>query len=257
MIKNMPWSQTVAAAKSLQSCPTLCSPRDSSPPGSPVPGILQAETLEWVAIAFSANAHVCKCMRFSPRFPEMVVHWLPVWWSLTCGDGVWSALTSGAGPQGTAGLTPPCQPRWRFLLVPLRVPLWRGPCDSRADPHGCPRAGPLATPLALTHADGRVTDGAWDWECGDLGGCRAGLGCSTLALLFLETPSLCWVVSPPPPHTTPPPDPCHSHSSNKPQPVRTVQPPPGRDSQPQPSISKCFSFLDPASGRNHDSEQRF
>ena len=42
-----------AAAKSLQSCLTLCDPIDSSPPGSPVPGILQAETLEWVAISFS------------------------------------------------------------------------------------------------------------------------------------------------------------------------------------------------------------
>ena len=42
-----------AAAKSLQSCPTLCDPIDGSPPGSPVPGILQARTLEWVAIAFS------------------------------------------------------------------------------------------------------------------------------------------------------------------------------------------------------------
>ena len=39
-----------AAAKSLQSCPTLCDPVDSSPPGSPVPGILQARILEWVAI---------------------------------------------------------------------------------------------------------------------------------------------------------------------------------------------------------------
>ena len=42
-----------AAAKSLQSCPTLCDPRDGSPPGFPVPGILQARTLEWVAISFS------------------------------------------------------------------------------------------------------------------------------------------------------------------------------------------------------------
>ena len=42
-----------AAAKSHQSCPTLCDPIDSSPPGSPVPGILQARTLEWVAISFS------------------------------------------------------------------------------------------------------------------------------------------------------------------------------------------------------------
>ena len=45
------WS--AAAAKSLQLCPTLCDPIDGSPPGSPVPGILQARTLEWVAISFS------------------------------------------------------------------------------------------------------------------------------------------------------------------------------------------------------------
>ena len=43
-----------AAAKLLQSCPTLCDPTDGSPPGSPVPGILQARTLEWVAISFSS-----------------------------------------------------------------------------------------------------------------------------------------------------------------------------------------------------------
>ena len=42
-----------AAAKLLQSCPTLCDPRDNSPPGSPIPGVLQARTLEWVAISFS------------------------------------------------------------------------------------------------------------------------------------------------------------------------------------------------------------
>ena len=42
-----------ATAKSLQSCPTLCDPIDGSPPGSPIPGILQARTLEWVAISFS------------------------------------------------------------------------------------------------------------------------------------------------------------------------------------------------------------
>ena len=42
-----------AAARSLQSCPTLCDPIDGSPPGSPVPGILQARTMEWVAISFS------------------------------------------------------------------------------------------------------------------------------------------------------------------------------------------------------------
>ena len=45
--------RAAAAAKSLQSCPTLCDPIDGSPPGSPVPGSLQARTLEWVVISFS------------------------------------------------------------------------------------------------------------------------------------------------------------------------------------------------------------
>ena len=48
-----------AAAKSLQSCPTLCDPRDGSPPGSPVPGILQARTLEWVVICLAWVAPKC------------------------------------------------------------------------------------------------------------------------------------------------------------------------------------------------------
>ena len=51
-----PWKKSYdqpAAAELLQSCPTLCDPIDSSPPGSPVPGILQARTLEWLAISFS------------------------------------------------------------------------------------------------------------------------------------------------------------------------------------------------------------
>ena len=47
------WAAAAAAAQSLQSCPTLCDPIDGSPPGSTVPGILQARTLEWVAISFS------------------------------------------------------------------------------------------------------------------------------------------------------------------------------------------------------------
>ena len=50
---KLPTSTAATAAKSLQSCPTLCDPIDGNPPGSPVPGILQARTLEWVAISFS------------------------------------------------------------------------------------------------------------------------------------------------------------------------------------------------------------
>ena len=65
-----------AAAKSLQSCPTLCDPIDCSPPGYPIPGILQARTLEWVAISFSKEcsnyhtialiSHASKVMLNSP-----------------------------------------------------------------------------------------------------------------------------------------------------------------------------------------------
>ena len=47
-LRPLSHSAATAAAKLLQSCPTLCDPRDGSPPGSPVPGILQARTLEWV-----------------------------------------------------------------------------------------------------------------------------------------------------------------------------------------------------------------
>ena len=47
------YNAAAAAAKSLQSCPTLCDPIDGSPPGSPIPGIIQARTPEWAAISFS------------------------------------------------------------------------------------------------------------------------------------------------------------------------------------------------------------
>ena len=53
LIMTITCFSTAAAVKSLHSCPTLCDPIDGSPPGSPVPGILQARTLEWVAISFS------------------------------------------------------------------------------------------------------------------------------------------------------------------------------------------------------------
>jgi len=54
-----------AAAKSLQSCLTLCDPIDSSPSGSPVPGILQARTLEWVAISFSRGISLKRLKEYS------------------------------------------------------------------------------------------------------------------------------------------------------------------------------------------------
>ena len=55
------FAAAAADAKSLQSCPTLCNPIDGSPPGSPVPGILQARTLEWAAISFSRYMCLVNC----------------------------------------------------------------------------------------------------------------------------------------------------------------------------------------------------
>ena len=53
LLATLVCTAAAGGAKSLQSCPTLCDPTDGSPPVSPIPGILQARTLEWVAISFS------------------------------------------------------------------------------------------------------------------------------------------------------------------------------------------------------------
>ena len=56
LLQSLGWEDPLEKyAKSLQSCPTLCDSIDGSPPGSPVPGILQARTLEWVTISFSTR----------------------------------------------------------------------------------------------------------------------------------------------------------------------------------------------------------
>ena len=65
------FAAAAAAAKSLQSCPTLCDPRDGSPPGSTVPGILQARKLKWVAISFS-NA-----WKWKVKVKSLSRAWLP------------------------------------------------------------------------------------------------------------------------------------------------------------------------------------
>ena len=111
-ISNTHFSSTLggtlapAAAKSLQSCLTLCDPRDGSPPGSPVPGILQARTVEWVAISFS-NAWkwkvkvkalsrvptLCDPMDYSLPgssihgiFQARVLEWVAIAFSIWCPD---------------------------------------------------------------------------------------------------------------------------------------------------------------------------
>ena len=74
---------TAAAAKSRQSCPTLCDPIDGSPPGSPVPGILQARTLVWVAISFSGHN------TYSVSSPSVTMQHL----SLPAGKVLWFSLS--------------------------------------------------------------------------------------------------------------------------------------------------------------------
>ena len=74
-IYTLPAAAAAAAAKSLQLCPTLCDAIDSSPPGSPVPGIFQARTLEWVAISFS-NAWKWKVkMKLLSRIQLLATPW--------------------------------------------------------------------------------------------------------------------------------------------------------------------------------------
>ena len=80
-----------AAAKSLQSCPTLCDPRDGSPSGSPVPGILQARTLEWVAIAFLerltiTHVFISLCISFTTNYMFMLYVHFSIGFSIICID---------------------------------------------------------------------------------------------------------------------------------------------------------------------------
>ena len=112
-----------AAAKSLQSCPTLCNPMDSSPPGSPVPGIIQARTLEWVAISFS-NAWKWK-VKVKPLSR--------VWLSVTPGTAAYQAPPS----MGVSR-----QEHWSGLPFPSPMhesKKWKWSCSVVSDsqrPHG-------------------------------------------------------------------------------------------------------------------------
>ena len=71
-----------ATAKSLQSCPTLCDPTDGSPSGSPVPGILQARTLEWVAISFSSAQKWRVKVKLLSRVQLLVTPWTAAYQAL-------------------------------------------------------------------------------------------------------------------------------------------------------------------------------
>ena len=105
------WWVTTTTTKSLQSCPTLCDPIDGSPPGSPVPGILQARTLEWVAISFSSwvissvllfslqvmsdssQPHELQHTRLPCPSPSLGVCWNSYLWSQCCYPTISSSVT--------------------------------------------------------------------------------------------------------------------------------------------------------------------
>ena len=106
-----------AAAKSLQSCPTLCNPIDGSPPGSPVPGILQARTLEWVAISFSNawkwKVEVKSCSR--------------VWLFATPWTAAYQAPPSmGFSKQEYWSGVPLPSPGWYLSTLNILFPSWFG-----------------------------------------------------------------------------------------------------------------------------------
>ena len=106
------YSAAAAAAKSLQLCPTLCDPTDSSPPGFPLPRILQARTLEWVDIALNTPKHL-------PLPGPHTTQW-PVWVSDGLGDAI-ICLPRGP-PLSLQSSGPQCPlPCWLERLKPRHV----------------------------------------------------------------------------------------------------------------------------------------
>ena len=141
-----------AAAKSLQSCLTLCNPTDGSPPGSPVPGILQARTLEWVAISFS-NAWKWKVKVKSPSHVQLLVTTWTAAYQAPPSMGFsrleyWSGLPlpSPRGQYGDSsiklGIKPPYDPG-----IPLVGILY--PDETKIEKHTCI---PLCTAALFTTA---------------------------------------------------------------------------------------------------------
>ena len=121
-------ASAAAAAKSLPSCPTLCDPIDCSPPGSPIPGILQARTLQWVAISFSNACTHAKALQSCPTqfcfyelpkncpFPECLNFGLV---DKNCAPTIAELVRKGWGEASVCvGGTP-----WKGLGIP--IPWWR------------------------------------------------------------------------------------------------------------------------------------
>ena len=114
------WSQASATAKSLQSCPTLCDPIDGSPPGSPIPGILQARTLEWVAISFS-NAWKWKVkVKLLSRLRLLVTIWTAAYQAPPSMGFSGQEYWSGCHCQIWLSIRTACQASYKILRSPPR-----------------------------------------------------------------------------------------------------------------------------------------
>ena len=153
----LPTSSTAAAAaKPLQSCPTLCDPRDSSPPGSPVPGILRARTLEWVVISFSNECKWKVKVKLLSRVQLLATPWTAAhqappsmgfskqeYWSgeplPSSTDASNTKGTSSAKPSLTPNTSPPTPEQSNsptalcasLLPNPCHTALWLSPYCSR------------------------------------------------------------------------------------------------------------------------------
>ena len=112
------WTAAAAAAASLQSCPTLCDLTHGSPPGSPIPGILQARTLEWVAISFSsAWKWKVKVKSFSHLRPSATP------WTAAYKAPPSMGFSRQEYWSGVPLPSPGCELSWTILLLILNLPL--------------------------------------------------------------------------------------------------------------------------------------
>ena len=116
---SLPEKQSAAAAKLLQLCPTLCDPIDGSPPGCPIPGILQARTLEGVAISFS-NAWKWKVKGKSLSCVQLLATpWTAAYQAPpSMGFSRWKSSLAGSKKKKKN------KPKCRWILGPI-VPLWK------------------------------------------------------------------------------------------------------------------------------------
>ena len=125
---------TAAAAKSLQSCLTLCNPIDGSPPGSPVLGILQARTLEWVAISFS-NAWKWKVKGKSlSRLWLLATPWTAAYQAPPSmgfsRQDYWSGVPLPSPREATSKVQIVCKVKWKSLSVSNSLQPHGGPWNS-------------------------------------------------------------------------------------------------------------------------------